>query len=105
MRYTLVIKDEKVENGVYITGYLISDNDNNVVDMSLDKVGYKCFIPYSGKLARVPEMSRYFFFTQLRNNMVDHVVVSSEYCDRFIHDDISSAKAYNLQGFTFEKSY
>ena len=99
MYNTLVIKDEKVENGVYVVGYLLGENNKE------EKVGYKCFIPYIGKLARVPEMSRYFFFTQLKNNNVSKVVVSSEYCDKFIHDEIYDSNEYNINGYYFEKAY
>ena len=99
MYNTLIIKDEKVENGVYIVGYLLGENDKE------EKVGYKCFIPYMGKLARVPEMSRYFFFTQLRNNYVSKVVVSSEYCVKFIHDEIYDSAKYSINGCCFEKAY
>lgn len=98
----LVFIDRDVENGRYFEGFLTDSFAPNKRYREEGKLAYKCYIPVSGKIARVPEMSRYFFYNNLKNYDVDKVYLLSDNATKFV-TDIELGDKFGINGYVFEK--
>ena len=101
----LVLTNRDVKNGKYIEAYLTDFfAPDNMSYQTEDNIVYKCYIPFTGKTARVPEMSRYFFYNNLKTRNIDKIYLSSVACSNFIDENISEIEFYK-NGYFFEKTY
>ena len=98
----LVFIDRDVENGRYFEGFLTDSFAPNKRYREEGILAYKCYIPVSGRIARVPEMSRYFFYNNLKNYEVDKVYLLSDNATKFV-TDIELGNKFGINGYVFEK--
>ncbi len=103
MTDTMLLIDNLVEGGRYIIGYVANGKniENGNSNDSSYNVVYKCYIP-NGEVVKVPEMSKYFFYNQLKNHGIKNVVITSKECSDFLGD---LASDYRACEYSFEKIY
>ncbi len=98
----LILYEARVDNGTYVFGKMLKDVEynNQPVTELMQKSGdivYKCYLPDTGKTAKVNEMSRYFFFVQLDKYKPQNIVLSSEFCQDFVDANCDDKKGkYNF---------
>ena len=93
----MTLREEVVQGGRYYVGY-VTTNDQSTI-------AYKCYIPDKGKVAKVDEMSRYFFFNTLHSIDIKYIDLASESCLRFVTDDNVIDDVFIIQNFVFVKGY
>ncbi|MBQ4557869.1 MAG: hypothetical protein IJA61_00635 [Clostridia bacterium] len=99
----LCLIDKPVANGVYIEGYLCENVEK--LEYNIHTLKYKCYIPYTGKVAKVPEMSRYFFFNQINGLDISKIFLLSREVEEFITDDIIYESEFIIKGYLFVRCY
>ena len=96
----LFLIDKKVDNGVYIEGYL--SNSNSFI---AENIIYKCYLPYTGKVAKIPEMSRYFFYDTIRKYNIGSIYLLTQIAEKFIHDEVSKEDVFQENNYFYKKVY
>ena len=105
MSNALVLLDRDAENGKYILGYLTTTDYLRAEKGDFGDKIYQCYIPYTGKVARVPEMSRYFFYNELKKHSVDTVFLTSQDCVNFVSEGNDNINTFKIDKYCFVKQF
>ena len=94
MSKTMYLVDSCAVNGRYFIGYVPKNKIDVVDDYQNDcDIVYKCYIPFTGKVIKTPEMSKYFFYNQLQLNGIKKIVITSDKCNEFLGDYVNDFRA------------
>ena len=98
----LVLTNRDMENGRYIEGFLTDYFAPKNKSSVSGELVYKCYIPFTGRVARVPEMYRYFFYHNIKEYDIDKIYLTSDEVKEFIDDEIRISH-FDKNGYSFVK--
>ncbi|MBE5735584.1 MAG: hypothetical protein E7361_03975 [Clostridiales bacterium] len=104
MSEMLVLEHKKIDNGRMLSAYLIASfSPKNTANMAETPV-YKCYLPDDGRVAKVPEMSKYFFFNKLEALFPQAVLITSPECMSLV-SDTEHNDVFTVNGHKFIKTF
>lgn len=103
MSEMLVLEHKKVDNGKMILAYLTASFSPKTQRYSDNNVVYQCYMPDAGRVEKVPEMSKYFFFDKLEKLFPQAILLTSEDCMALVSD--RAEDVFTINGHRFIKTY
>ena len=104
MSEMLVLEHKRVKDGKMLYAYSVASFSPITTSELGDNVVYKCYLPDSGRVARVPEMSKYFFFNKINQMFPKVILVTSKECMQLVSDNEAN-DIFTVNGHKFVKTY